>query len=273
MIGCVGEDSFGGFLIEKLIGNGVGVAGVQKVPGKGTGTAVVVVEEERGENRILVSAGANARVSPAMSESMMLQGETRPDMVVLQLEIPLDTVIYVLRAAKKSGVPVVLNPAPAPAERGLPEDVYVGLEHLIMNEMEAAMLGGGVGGGGGGGGVEAGGLDGDTLQLLCERFHGKGVRHVIITLGANGVYYSTSSHGGKEGGGNNRHVAAVKVANVVDTTAAGDTFVGAYAVAIVNGVDVGRAVEWANQAAARTVEREGAQEAIPWLDEVDALPT
>ncbi|KAL8799494.1 MAG: hypothetical protein Q9182_005862, partial [Xanthomendoza sp. 2 TL-2023] len=265
MVGCIGDDVFGGFLLDALVGSGVGVSRVRKVKGVGTGVAVVVVEEGSGENRILVTAGANAVVGDEEEDVVGAVGAGL-EMVVVQLEIPVETVVRVVREAGESGVAVLLNPAPAPKGGVLPGEVFVGLEHLVMNEGEAVVLGGGVG-------VaeeEQGGLDGDTLRVLCEKFHEKGVVNVIITLGARGVYYSTL--GGREGGERN-HVPAVKVAKVVDTTAAGDTFVGAYAVAVVNGVGIGRAVEWANQAAARTVEKEGAQGAIPWLDEVDALPT
>ncbi|KAL8679245.1 MAG: hypothetical protein Q9224_007053, partial [Gallowayella concinna] len=245
--------------------SGVQTSGIRKIKGEKTGAAVVIVEDESGENRILITPGANACISAtaAAAAGTSLSVDSWPDIIVLQLEIPLETVLDVMRDAKERGIPILLNPAPA---LKLPEDIYRQLDHLIMNETEAVMLGEWDGGGKNGLFGNNNNNNNNNVQSLCDRFHEKGVRNVVITLGANGVHYSTHH----EKGGN--HVAAVKVAKVVDTTAAGDTFVGAYAVAVVNGIGVGGAVEWANKAAARTVEKEGAQDAIPWVDEVDGLP-
>ncbi|KAI4288242.1 MAG: hypothetical protein L6R35_002491 [Caloplaca aegaea] len=279
MLGAVGDDEFGSTLIEGLQRNGVDASDVSVVKGQRTGVAVIVVEEDTGENRILLTPGANFSVTPgSLPETLFLEGKKeeekkKPALVILQLEIPLETVVHVCKRARANGVPVLLNPAPAPAEgkKGLPVDVFMGLEHLILNETEAGMLSG----------LDLPPLspsspyDKDRLAEICHHFHRLGVMNVILTLGARGVYWSSS--GGGSSKLDNGFIPATTVPNVVDTTAAGDTFVGAYAVAVVllSGEEeeegdgsVRRAVEWANRAAGKCVMKEGAMEAIPWRGEV-----
>jgi ribokinase len=155
-------------------------------------------------------------------------------------------------------VNVLLNPAPAVK---LPEEAYGAITHLILNETEAAILSGRS--------VEEVEVEGFRWDSLAAEFLKKGVRNVVVTLGAKGAYYATEGHEG--------YVAAEKVEKVVDTTAAGDTFVGAYAVSIVRKgghepID-DETVKFACRAAGRTVERRGAQIAIPWADEVVSRAT
>lgn len=190
-------------------------------------------------------------------------GSPLPDLLIMQLEIPLPTVLAALSAARAAGVPVLLNPAPA---RVLPEEAYVGLAHLVVNETEAAILSG---------------LSGATaedllsteagLERVAKGFVERGVRNVIITLGARGVFYFG---GGVEGKQQVSGLVPAEKAKVVDTTAAGDTFVGRYALDVVGGdaggkFDIEVAVRKANKAAAKTVERAGAQDSIPWRDELE----
>ncbi|KAL8770453.1 MAG: hypothetical protein Q9209_003879 [Squamulea sp. 1 TL-2023] len=268
MNGAVGDDFFGNYLLESLRESGVGVERVRKVEGERTGTAVVLVEEESGENRILITAGANALVTPPKLDSLD-QARELPDLIVLQLEVPVSTVVEIVKDARRRGIDVLLNPAPAVE---LPKVVFEGLGHLVMNQGEVEVLSRSIDH------MDKDGVEdeGDNsrkrnMQDTCERFHALGVTNVIITLGSNGVYYSFRKDA--EGWGEGRHVPAAKVEKVVDTTAAGDTFVGAYAVAIVRGASTVDAVKWANKAAAKTVEREGAQDAIPWEHEVEPLFT
>ncbi|KAI4107029.1 MAG: hypothetical protein LQ339_002725 [Xanthoria mediterranea] len=269
MIGAVGKDFFGHHLLSELKANGVDTTRVQQREddGQKTGTAVVIVEEDSGENRILITPGANASVvsppsliiPPSSSSSPSMT--SLPDLIILQLEIPLATVVSIIATARETGIDVLLNPAPAVGD--LPTSVYGGLKHLIMNESEAGILMQALGGEREE--VERG--NPKNTQDICERFHALGVTNVIITLGAKGVYYSFRNEA--EGWGEGGHVPAAEVETVVDTTAAGDAFVGAYAVAVVgHGVGVPDAVRWANGVGARTVEKEGAMGAIPWGDEV-----
>ena len=270
MTGAVGSDFFGTYLLDSLKSNSVDITSITQTPDTKTGTAVIIVEESSGENRILITPGANGSVSP---ESIRPSLESLPDLIILQLEIPLSTVVSIIELAREKGVDILLNPAPAVPN--LPRDVYKGLKHLIMNESEAAILSSSLSNEappsdekretGKGDGVRATDPN-DNMQDLCTRFHTLGVTNVIITLGAKGVYYS--SRHDADGAGESGYVPAAKVETVVDTTAAGDTFVGAYAVAVVGGGKVEQAVKWANRAAAKTVEREGSMGSIPWGDEV-----
>lgn len=252
MVGAVGKDEFGPRLIESMGNDGIDVTGVKKVDGLATGVAVILVEEGNGENRILLNPGANYSLKARDFVTAESLGSPLPDLIVLQLEIPLETVLRILRTAKKAHVPVLLNPAPAVE---LPDEVFMGLAHLIVNESEAAILSGRS--------VDEVEKDGFVWEVVTDVFMAKGVENVVVTMGSKGAF-----HAGKEGG--KGFVPAANVKKVVDTTAAGDTFVGAYAVNVVRDEmkDMGSIVKHACKAAARTVEKKGAQSAIPWADEV-----
>ena len=217
---------------------------------------MILVEETSGENRILLNPGANHTLQPKDFETKQSLGSPLPDLVIMQLEIPLPTVLQILQTAKEAGVDVLLNPAPAVK---LPEEVYRAITHLIVNESEAAILTGR--------GVEDVEEEGFDWNIVAKEFLRKGVKNVVVTLGAKGAFFASA------GNGEGTYVKAEKVEKVVDTTAAGDTFVGAYAVNIVRkeGKEgVGKEdVRSACRAAGRTVEKKGAQSAIPWADEVD----
>ncbi|CAF9915592.1 MAG: hypothetical protein HETSPECPRED_002532 [Heterodermia speciosa] len=241
MIGAVGDDAFGVDLIDALHRDGINTDGVQTLSHMKTGVSVVIVEEDTGENRILFSPGANYFIEPGHLNQVLVPRP--PDLIVLQLEIRLNLVLAALKLAKDNGIDVLLNPAPA---LELPHEVYPAITHLIMNETEAATLSK---------------IPGNDWKHIARKFHDLGVRNVIITLGSEGVFFSTRDQTG--------HIAAEKV-KVVDTTAAGDTFVGAYAVAVVSQTDdenhenIELAVRKANKAAGMTVQKHGAQEGIPY---------
>ncbi|KAM3468598.1 hypothetical protein MY5147_007780 [Beauveria neobassiana] len=237
MIGAVGGGSYG-----------VDTTGVRVLDDAQTGVALIVVDEPSGQNRIILSPQANHALRPHHFAELPAP---RPDLLIMQLEIPFDTVLQALSAAREAGVPVLLNPAPA---RELPREAYAGLAHLVVNETEAAILSGG---------KESDLDDLEGLKRVGAVFLQKGVRNVIITLGGRGVYYATDD-------GKSALVDALK-ANVVDTTAAGDTFVGSYALSVVNSAnvfDIDTAIRAANKASAITVSRRGAQVSIPWKDEL-----
>ncbi|UNI21730.1 Ribokinase [Purpureocillium takamizusanense] len=251
MLGAVGgDDAYGPLLTSSLASYGVDVAGVRALPRAKTGIAIIVVDEPSGQNRIILSPEANHSLRPGDFATLPAP---RPDLLIMQLEIPLDTVLQALAAARDAAVPVLLNPAPA---QPLPDDAYRGLAHLVVNETEAAILSGG---------KESDLDDLPGMERVGAIFIGRGVQNVIITLGGRGVYYVTKS-------GKSALVQAQK-ANVVDTTAAGDTFVGSYALAAVKAgaaeFDIDTAVREANRAAAITVSRKGAQVSIPWKDELE----
>ncbi|KAL0259099.1 putative ribokinase [Diplodia seriata] len=255
MIGAVGDDAFGSEFLDALRKDGLDVGRVRVVPGEKTGVAVIIIEEATGQNRIMASLGANNKVEA----KPLLEADTT--LAVFQLEIPMETVLVNARDAKERGIDVLINPAPAVP---LPDELYKGLGHLIVNESEAALLTGKP--------VEEITPDSDLTAVAAD-FVRKGVKNVIITLGGAGCFYQTAARQADKQPG--KLIPARKV-KVVDTTAAGDTFVGAYAVAVARSkaqsatgdFDVDSAIAFANRAAALTVQRNGAQAAIPWVDEV-----
>ncbi|KAH7018156.1 Ribokinase-like protein [Microdochium trichocladiopsis] len=247
MVGAVGSDVYGTSMLSGLRDVGVDTSGVAVREGAKTGVATIIVEETSGQNRILLSPEANHTVLPEHFATAL--PEPTPDLVVMQLEIPLPTVLQILDTARRQGVQVLLNPAPAVK---IPAEYYPGITHLVVNETEAALLTG----------CAESELDTpEGLARVAGIFHGYGTRNVLVTLGGRGVYYSSS--------GNKSGLVPAQKVKVVDTTAAGDTFVGAYSLAVVGGdFDIEKAVKVANSAAAITVQRRGAQESIPWLNEL-----
>ncbi|OCK80994.1 ribokinase-like protein [Lepidopterella palustris CBS 459.81] len=249
MVGAVGDDPFADDFLKSLQKDGLNTAKVQKLPNQKTGVAVIIVESHTGENRILFSPGANYAV-PATN---LLQDDT--SVVLFQLELPMEVVLCNMKVARERGVQIILNPAPAVS---LPDDAYQGLDHLIVNETEAAML--------------SGISNPTSWNDVATVFVRRGVRNVIITLGAEGVYYQTAQRYARSQAAK---VLPARKVKVVDTTAAGDTFVGAYAVAVAQSTatsssafEIDAAIELANCAASETVQKKGAQSAIPWIDEV-----
>ncbi|KAF9881829.1 ribokinase [Colletotrichum karsti] len=254
MIGAVGNDSYGSLLLSHLAGYGVRTDRVTVGDDLKTGMAIIVVDEPTGQNRIILAPEANHAVVPESFGSLPETLSPKPDLLVMQLEVPLETVLAALRSAKTAGVPVLLNPAPA---QRLPDEAFDGLAHLVVNETEAAILSG----------CKESDLDTlDGLKRVGEWFIAKKVENVIITLGGRGVYYVN-----KEG---SSELIPAEKAKVVDTTAAGDTFVGSYCVSAVAAqaegktFDIAQSIRRANHAAAKTVERKGAQTSIPWRDEL-----
>ncbi|KAG5978733.1 hypothetical protein E4U55_006017 [Claviceps digitariae] len=258
MLGALGHDPHGQTLLASLHAHGITTHGIRIHPTLPTGLALIIVDQPTGQNRIILSPEANHSLSPS-DFTTPFYGDTPPDLLIMQLEIPLPTVLQALRTAKQHALPVLLNPAPAQV---LPPDAYDGLAHVVVNETEAQIL------------SEAPGpqhlaLDlesADGLNAAAEGFLARGVQNLVITLGARGVFYATAS-------GQRALVEALKT-DVVDTTAAGDTFVGSYALAVVQArrdgraFDIDGAVRAANRAAAITVSRRGAQVSIPWRDEL-----
>ncbi|KAL8830623.1 MAG: hypothetical protein Q9191_001324 [Dirinaria sp. TL-2023a] len=244
MIGCVGFDSFGQELVEGLKDDGIDTSGIVFVDEVMTGVSVIVVEEESGENRIMFSPGANYELTP---ERFIDLPAPLPDLIVLQMEIPLETILQVLEIARKHAVDVLLNPAPA---LELPNAAYNAITHLVLNETEAALLSQ---------------IQGSDWEKVARKFLSMGVNNVVITLGSEGAFFATSEGSGQVPGD------SVKA---VDTTGAGDTFVGAYAVSVVKATktgqnpDISEAVRRANKAAAFTVQKPGAQDAIPFTSEI-----
>ncbi|CAZ79936.1 unnamed protein product [Tuber melanosporum] len=252
MVGAVGDDEFGGRLKDALRQNRIDVEGVVVKGGVSSGVAVIIVDEDTAENRILYTAGANeALTAQDFPENFFSSFTPLPSFLVLQLETPLQTVLHLLTLASNAGVETVLNPAPA---RHIPLQFYSKIDHLILNESEAAYLTG----------EEVTFLDDDDgVKLTIDRFLERGVkRSVVITMGARGCYFKSPDR--QEGWIR----PEVRAQDVVDTTGAGDAFVGAFAVARVEGNDVGQSLNFATRAASIKVQNMGAQAGIPWRGEV-----
>lgn len=238
MIGSVGQDLFGGELLSSLQTGGVNSAGVKNTESGETGTAFIVLAE--GDNSIIVVPGANAQCMPADIDAQIELIE-RADIVLMQMEIPLATVTYAAKVAKLLQKTVILNPAPA---QKLPSELLACVDYLTPNETELLMLAEG-----------ESDLEGRMDALLAQ-----GVRHVVATLGAQGVAY-------KAQGGSLLRISGHQVP-VVDTTGAGDAFNAGLAFAIGSGQAVPDAIAFANKVAAVSVGRFGAQQGMPTLDEV-----
>jgi len=241
MVGCVGDDLFGRELQQNLAANGVNIEHVRLLENTPTGIAMITVKD--GDNSIIVDPGANAGLTPAMIEGVEdLIKESF--IVVIQLEIPLDTVEKAIWLAKKHGVKVLLNPAPA---RDIPAEILKQVDIITPNAKECEILTG----------MAVNCVEDAKAALRVLK--GKGIPQVLITLGAGGVVYNSSE------------VIVHKPAfcvRAVDTTAAGDAFTGAFAVALTEGKNIDEAVEFAAIAGALAVTKSGAQKSLPSKEEI-----
>ncbi|QKW05940.1 ribokinase [Streptomyces sp. NA04227] len=238
LIGAVGTDTFGAGLLANLEHCGVDIDLVRTVEGA-SGTAHIVVDD-RGGNAIVVIPGTNGTVDHLTpgDETLIATADT----LLLQLEIPLDGVLAGAKAAHRHDVRTVLTPSPAPDE--LPDELLAVTDLLVLNEHEAATL-------------TRQGNPRTALGALLGK-----VPEVVLTLGAEGCLYASREH-------EPLHVPA-PVVEAVDSTGAGDTFVGALAVALGEGRTMPQALSWAACAAALTVTKPGAIAAMPFRTEIES---
>ncbi len=235
MFGCVGDDENGRRMLENLRQAGVGTAHVRVLKDVPTGMAMITVGES--DNTVVIVAGANQMVNRAYVETIKEQLKAY-DLVVLQQEIPLDAVYDVIDFCWKNQIPVVLNPAPAAA---VPMEIVDKVTYLTPNEHEAKLIFG----------------EQTEIDELLRQYPEK----LIITQGEKGVSVCRKS-------GEILNVPARK-STVVDTTGAGDTLNGAFAVRIAAGDDIESALRYANTAAGLSVEKSGAQGGMPTAAEVE----
>jgi len=244
MIGCVGDDAFGAQLRAGLEADGIDCRAVREVSGVPSGVALIEVADD-GSNHIVVVPGGNGMLTPAhveASEALLAAAQ----IVVLQLEVPLETVRFAAERAHALGKVVVLNPAPA---QPLAPELLGTVDYLVPNELEAALLTGAP-------------VDSPAkAEAAARRLRSLGARNVVVTLGAGGAISVTEE-------GARRHPA--RTVTAVDTTAAGDTFIGALCAALVEGRALEGAIALAQAAAAISVTRPGAQTSIPHRSEVVA---
>ncbi|VVP17602.1 Ribokinase [Pseudomonas fluorescens] len=244
MVGCVGSDAYGEELRGALMVEQIDCQAVSTVEGS-SGVALIVVDDNS-QNAIVIVAGANGALTPQVIDRFdaVLQAA---DVIICQLEVPDATVGHALKRGRELCKIVILNPAPA--SRPLPADWYASIDYLIPNESEASALSG---------------LPVDSLasaETAATRLIALGAGKVIITLGAQGSMFANGT--GFE------HFPAPTV-KAVDTTAAGDTFVGGFAAALASGKTEAEAIRFGQVAAALSVTRAGAQPSIPTLSEVQA---
>lgn len=235
MVGCIGDDVYGEMIVRNLKKNGINTDFVKVLPNENSGTAHITVAED--DNTIIVIKAANDLVDAELVD----QAEEKikeADLVLLQHEIPFETIAYAVEKCWQLGVPVLLNPAPVAP---VPQNVLDKVTYLTPNEHEAAIL-----------------FDNMATENILSCYAGK----VLMTLGSKGVAYYEE--------GKVQIVPAFKV-TPVDTTGAGDTFNGAFAVARAAGKNMAESVRFANAAAAVSVQKIGAQGGMPYLKEVEEM--
>ena len=254
MAGRVGRDPFGTQLLHALQADGIDTGLVAVDEQESSGVALIFLASS-GENAIVVAPGANARVGEDVEQMQhILAALPNARALVLQLEIPLETVKTLVATGHQAGVPVILNLAPAQA---LPLETLHQLDVLIVNETEACFLC-----------DELSGSSGATIKnpseasLLAKNLHSRGISKVAITLGEQGAMLAYQ--------GNTVHIPAPTV-QVVDTTAAGDCFVGAFTVALTENLEISHALRFAVDVSALKVAKFGAQSGLPTRAEVEVF--
>ncbi|TFJ94195.1 ribokinase [Lentibacillus salicampi] len=227
-IGAVGDDSFGPTLRQNLANEGVETKGIETMSDEATGTATIILSES--DNRIIVAPGANNRVTPelVMQHSDLIKNS---DVVLLQLEIPMETIMAVTELAEANKVPVILNPAPF---QPLPEEVLKNTAYLTPNEIELASM-----------------KEDPLFESIQEK--------LIVTRGDKGISFAEN--------GAEREISGHSV-QVTDTTGAGDTFNGALAAELAGGAELSDALVMANAAAALSVSKTGAQGGMPTKQDI-----
>ncbi|MFJ3522930.1 ribokinase [Pseudomonas sp. NPDC090203] len=243
MIGCVGDDAYGEQLRSALLTEGIDCQAVTTIAGESTGVALIVVDDNS-QNAIVIVAGGNGHVSASVVDGfdVLLQ---QAEVIICQLEVPESTVGHVLKRGHELGKTVILNPAPATGP--LPEQWYGWVDYLIPNESEATALTG---------------LPVDSpasAESAAKTLLASGVGKVVVTLGEQGALFASQERV--------EHFPAPRV-KPVDTTAAGDTFVGGFAAALADGKSEAEAIRFGQIAAALSVTRSGAQPSIPTFAEV-----
>jgi ribokinase len=241
MAGRVGNDSFGPELIENLKHNNVDASHVQIDPHSATGTAIIVVDAN-GQNSIVLSSGGNGKVSRADVEDVTFSDHK---LLLLQLEIPIETVLAAAQRARASGLRVLLNPAPA---RSLPDELITLPDFILPNEGELSLLTGQP--------VN----DLSSAEKAARALLDRGAQHVVGTLGANGALIVSREI--------TKYVPSFKV-DVVDTTAAGDAFIAGFASALLENKTLEEAVRYGCACGALAVTKFGAQPSLPTKEEVE----
>lgn len=244
-VNCVGQDAYTPQMVQNYKNDGIDTRYVFQENGIASGHALIMIGGE-GMNYLSVAPGANYKLTPQkINEAMPVIDEAA--MIVMQYEIPQETIKYVIDLANRKGIPVLWNCAPA---RAFDLSYIPKINILVLNEVEAGFL------------AEMPVENEIDAEKAAQKLVDSGVEKVIITLGSKGAFVVTKAE--------KVSVPAFKV-EAVDTTAAGDTFCGAFAVALVEGKSLKDALQFASAAAAISVTRIGAQPSAPTRDEIDAF--
>ena len=244
-IGAIGNDESGEMMRELLSEEGIELSGVQTLEKQATGQAYIIVDDQ-GENSIMIHSGANNAFTP---EQVKAHADVikASDFVVAQFESTLESTIEAFSIAREAGVKTILNPAPALEQ--VPEELLKVTDMIIPNETETEILTG----------IKV--TDEASLKAAADHLHQLGIEAVIITIGSKGAFYDVQ--------GRNGIVPAFKV-NAVDTTAAGDTFIGAMSSVLEKDFsNLEEAIKYGNKASSVTVQRFGAQPSIPYKNELN----
>lgn len=241
MVTKVGNDIFGKQTIEGLRKENINTDFIFIDEEKPSGIALIMVNEQ-GENCILVAPGANANLSP--EDILLVKNISDAEIILMQLEIPMETISAVVKSAKLNNQKVILNPAPACK---LDDELLDGLFLIAPNETEASLL------------IGITVYDEATASLAASLFLNKGVQNVLITLGSKGAYFKNNDRS---------LMIPAPVVQAMDATAAGDTFCGALTVALTENMDWENAIQFAVEAASISVTRLGAQSSVPYRSEI-----
>lgn len=244
-IGKFGDDDFCDALTKSMRNDGVNINNIFIDEGATTGTALITVDKD-GQNEIIVISGSNMKLTPSDIESKRAVF-SKVKVVLSQLEIPLDTVMKTAELSKDEGSVFILNPAPAIA---LPDELLNKIDYLTPNEIELELISGKK--------VE----DDESAVIAALDLINRGVGNVIVTLGSKGSLFINKDQIKK--------FPAVKV-HAIDTTAAGDAFNGAFAFSLARGNSAEESVEFANRVASISVTRMGAQNSMPFYNEVEII--
>ncbi|MGO3780191.1 MAG: ribokinase [Enterococcus viikkiensis] len=243
-IGAVGNDEAGEMMLALLKEEGIVVTGVETLEKQATGQAYIIVDDQ-GENSIMIHSGANNAFTPKQVEEYK-ELIKASDFVIAQFESTLESTIEAFKIAREAGVKTILNPAPALEK--VPTELLEVTDMIIPNETETEILTG----------IKV--TDEASLKAAADQLHQLGIEAVIITIGSKGAFYDVAGHSGI--------IPAFKV-HAVDTTAAGDTFIGAMSSVLKKDFsNLDEAITFGNQASSLTVQRFGAQPSIPYKNEL-----
>jgi ribokinase len=239
----VGDDSLGNKSIKEYESHGINTEYICVEKDDHTGVALIMVDKE-GENLISVASGANSKLK--IKDIAFIEKKLKPnDLVLIQLEIPLEVVEFIISLCYRLRIKLILNPAPF---QKIDDDYLKCIHTITPNMIEAESLTG----------IKV--FDIDSSRVAAHKLIDKGIKNVFITMGNKGVFYITEDREG--------HILPKKV-KAIDSTAAGDTFNGALAAALSFGMKIYDSVEFANSAASISVTKMGAQDSIPYINELE----